>query len=377
MLDMKETQDTQYNTKNPTETPSSISHIPWIRSDLINRKKALQYYDTGDLVIIALFSALGGILSTFVGYIGRLINNLLLFPWGAGQIIAGLHIFWIIFIYLLTDRKVGTALLAGIIKGFVEFFTGSAHGILIILISGTQGLVIELFVIIFLSTNSKLIIAIASGFSSTSNVIIQQVLFFNSQLPLYFIAFISFISFISGVIFGGLLSLSMFNLFRKSTILNWKKPLKSHHQLKNIQIIRGTLILILVFCEVGVFSYLAFQNRYSIEVTGNVYNPYTFYISDFPQIQVEAELAGDVTHVPLRNYTGVSLLLVINTAQPKSENYVVKVIASDGYFQEFTSIEILNDPTIILTSSENGIRIVAGNYHGSYWVKMIRNIEIS
>lgn len=374
---MKDSQDKHYNNEDASENPSSIAYIPWIRSDLINRKTAPHYYDTGDLVIIALFSALGGILSTFIGYIGRLINNMFLVSFGAGQIVAGLHIFWITFIYLLTDRKVGTALLAGIIKGFVEFFTGSAHGILIILISGTQGLVIELFVILFLSTNSRLIISIASGFSSMSNVIIQQILFFNSQIPLYLIGFISLISFISGIIFGGLLSLSMFNLFRKSTILNWKKPLKGHTQLKNIKIIRIALIFILVVSEVGLFSLLAFRNRYSIKVTGNVYNPYTFYISDFPQTQVEAELNGTVTHIPPRNYTGVSLILAINTAQPKSESYVVKVIASDGYFMEFTSTEILNDPTIILSSYENGIMIVAGNFHGSYWVQMVTKIEIS
>lgn len=374
---MKESQDKHYKREDPSEDPSSPLHIPWIRSDLIRREKILHYFDTGDLVIIALFSALGGISSTFIGYLGRLLNSILLMPFGAGQILAGLHVFWIVYIYLLTDRKIGTALLAGIIKGFVEFFAGSAHGILVIFISGSQGLVIEVFVILFLSTNSKLIISIASGFSSMSNVVIKQILLFNSQIPLYLIGIISLISFISGIIFGGLLSLSMFNLFRKSTILNWKKPLKRPAQLKHIKTIRIALIILLVVGEIGVFSYLAYQNRYSVEITGNVYNPYTLYLADFTQIQVEAELIGDETYIPPRNYTGVSLRSVINKARPKSESYVVKIIASDGYFNEFNSTEILNDPTIILSSDETGIMIVAGNFHGSFWVKKVTKIEIT
>jgi len=357
---------------------SPISKIPWVRSDLVRLKKRQYYYETSDLVIIALFCALGGILSTFIGYLGNLINRILGIPFGGGQIIAGLHIFWIIFIYLLTNRKIGVAFFAGIVKGFVEFFSGSAHGILVLLISGTQGLIIEIILIIFLSSNNKLIISFASALASASNVFIQQLIFFNSQIPPLFIAFISSISFVSGFILGGLFPIAVFNLFNRSTVLNWRKIPKSPHHLKYIQILRISIVIILVIGEIGIFTFLLFQNRFSAQITGDIYNPYTYYPADFldRQITIEAELIGDVTYEPPKNYTGIPLYVLIENAQPISEIYTVKIIASDGYFIEFNSTEIEENPFIILTMDSTGLRLIAGHFHGSYWVKKVVHIDI-
>lgn len=355
-----------------------ISKIPWVRSDLIRRKKDQYYYETSDLVIIALFCALGGILSTFIGYLGNLINKILGIPFGGGQIIAGLHIFWIVFIYLLTNRKIGVAFFTGIVKGFIELFSGSAHGILVLLISGTQGLIIEIILIIFLSSNNKIIISFASGLASASNVFIQQLIFFNSQIPPLFIAFIGGISFISGFILGGLFPIGVFHLFNKSTVLNWRKTPRSPHHLRYIQLIRISIVIILVVSEIGIFSFLLFQNRFSAQITGDIYNPFTFYPADFldRQVTIEAELIGDVTHVLPKNYTGVPLYIIIEAALPISEIYLVRVSASDGYFIEFNSTEIQKDPSIILTMESTGLRLIAGNFHGSYWVQKVNNINI-
>lgn len=363
--------------KAPEDVPS-MSKIPWLRPDLLRRKKAQYYYETSDLVIIALFCALGGILSTFIGYVGNLINRVLGIPFGGGQIIAGLHVFWIVLIYLLVNRKIGVAFIAGIIKGFVEFFSGSAHGILVLLISGTQGLVIEIILIIFLSSNNKIIISFASGLASASNVFIQQLIFFNSQIPPLFIALIGIISFGSGVVLGGLFPIAVFHLFNKSTILNWRKTPKSSDQLKYIQLIRIGIIIILVISEIGIFSFLVFQNRFSAQITGDIYNPYTYYPADFldRQVTVEAELIGDVTYEPPKNYTGVPLLVIIETAQPISEFFIVRVSASDIYSVEFDSTEIQNDQSLILIMESSGLRLIAGKFHGSYWVQKVNRIEI-
>jgi len=171
------------------------THIPWIRPDLVKRKKKEPYFQTSDLVIIAMFSSLGGIFSTFVGYLANLLNTLIGIPFGGGQILAGLHIFWLVFIFLLTDRKIGVTFSAGIFKGFVEFFTGNAHGLLVILLSSSQGLIIELILLVFLATKRNSIVAIAAGFAGLSNVLLQQLIFFNSQIPLTFIVLIGIISF--------------------------------------------------------------------------------------------------------------------------------------------------------------------------------------
>ncbi|MFX1506407.1 MAG: ECF transporter S component [Promethearchaeota archaeon] len=360
------------------ENGSKYSKIPWVRPDLVHLKKRQYYYETSDLVIIALFCALGGILSTFVGYLGNLINRILGIPFGGGQIIAGLHVFWIVFIYLLTNRKIGVAFFTGIVKGLVELFSGSAHGILVLLISGTQGLIIEIILIIFLSSNNKVIISFASAIASASNVFIQQLLFFNSQVPLLFIGLIGGISFISGFILGGLFPIAVFNLFNRSTVLNWRKLPRSPHHLKYIQMIRVCIIIILVISEIGIFTFLLSQNRFSAQITGDIQNPYTYYPADFldRQITIEAELIGDVTYEPPTNYTGVPLYILIETAQPISEIYLVKVIASDGYYIEFNSTEIKDNPSLILTMESIGLRLIAGNFHGSYWVKKVVRINI-
>ena len=49
------------------------------------------YFSTKDLVTIALLSALGGVLSTYIGYLGNMVNHIIGVPFGAGQFLAGLH----------------------------------------------------------------------------------------------------------------------------------------------------------------------------------------------------------------------------------------------------------------------------------------------
>jgi energy-coupling factor transport system substrate-specific component len=330
------------------------------------------------LIIIALFSALGGIFSTFIGYLGNMINSLLFIPFGGGQIIAGLHTFWIVFIYLLARRKAGTALLVGTVKGFIEFFSGSAHGIIVVILSGSQGLIIEIFVILFLASENKRVLSIAAGLATSSNVLIQQIIFFNSQIPFYFIGIMLLISFISGFIFGGFLPIYIYDLFEESSMLNWRKPPHEVISQKNIKILRLAIIIIIILSEVTVFSFLIVRNQHSAQVTGSVYNPYTFYPIDFiGQFKtVEAELRGDVSYFPPKNYTGVPLSVIIARGQPIPQAYNVRISASDGYYAFFNSTTIDNDQTIILTSTEIGLRVIAGNFHGSYWVHKVNRIEI-
>ncbi|MCJ2532418.1 MAG: ECF transporter S component, partial [Candidatus Thermoplasmatota archaeon] len=89
---------------------------------------------TKDLVTIALLSALGGVLSTYVGYLGNLMNHIVGVPFGAGQFMAGLHVLWIILAIGITKKK-GAGTVTGALKGVVELFTGSTHGIVIVVVS--------------------------------------------------------------------------------------------------------------------------------------------------------------------------------------------------------------------------------------------------
>ena len=91
---------------------------------------------------------------------------------------------------------------------------------------------------------------------------------------------------------------------------------------------------------------------------------------------VEAELRGLVSNEPLKNYTGVPLYIIIETADPISEVYTVTILASDGYQVELNSTRINRDRSIILTMETNGLRLVGQNLPGNYWVKKVNRLEI-
>jgi ABC-type thiamin/hydroxymethylpyrimidine transport system permease subunit len=364
------------NSDNERDVPDR-SMIPWISSDLVKAKKSKPYFQTNDIVIIALFCSLGGIFSTFIGYFANLINSIIGIPFGGGQILAGLHIFWLVFIFLLVDRKVGVVLLAGILKGFIEFFTGNAHGLLVILLSSSQGLILELFFILFLGSRRKSVIIIAAGVAGVSNIVLQQILFFNSQIPIPFLLLIGIMSFISGLIFGGFLPLSIYHVFRQASILQWRKPSKMSPQFaRNLKYIRVSFIALLLISQVVMISYLMLQNQHSIQVTGDVYNPYTYYPNDFPHITIEAELVGDVTYIPPMNYSGVPLSVIVGWAQPERESYNILIKASDGYAVIFTNNNVSHNSNIIIISNLNSFALVAAGFHGSLWIKNIVSINI-
>jgi ABC-type thiamin/hydroxymethylpyrimidine transport system permease subunit len=196
------------------------------------------YFETSDLVIIALFASLGGILSAFIGHLGKLISLLIGFPKGGGQIFAGLHIIWFVLVLLNTNRKTGAVLLCGIIKGFIELFSASHIGVLVLYISIGEALVFEIIYFslsIFLKVKwQDLGIILAAGFAAISNIVIQINTFLGFALPLEILLLILVLCFISGMGFGGFLGLKFFQLFQQSGILNWRKdpeePNNSSHE---------------------------------------------------------------------------------------------------------------------------------------------------
>ncbi|MFX1282904.1 MAG: ECF transporter S component [Promethearchaeota archaeon] len=194
-------------------------------------KKPTYYYETSDLVIIALFASLGGVFSSFIGYLGKLFGLAIGFPQGGGQIFAGLHILWFVLVFLQTDRKVGTVILCGIIKGFIELFSASHLGIIVLYVSIGEALVFE---IVYFSLSilpkalkiESLILISAAGLAAVSNIVIRLNTFLGFALPLEIFILILGVCFISGVVFGGYLGLFLFQLFEQSRLLSWRKETK-------------------------------------------------------------------------------------------------------------------------------------------------------
>jgi hypothetical protein len=52
------------------------------------------------------------------------------------------------------------------------------------------------------------------------------------------------------------------------------------------------------------------------------------------------------------------------------------VIATDGYEVEFDLEKVLNDDQMVLIQEDDMLRLIAGNYEGGYWVKLVNRMVV-
>ncbi len=196
------------------------------QSSLSEGNKKSSYFKTEELVIIALFAALGGMSSTFIANIARAIFLPLGIP-GSGQIASGLHIIWFVLIYLMINKKIGAVLLSGFIKGFIELFTGNSIGIMAMIVAVGAGITFEVTIYLYtriIKTKSyqHIGIALAAGLASLSNIVIQLETFIGRNLPPEIFTLILVFSFLSGILLAGYLGIIIYNVFERSQILDWR-----------------------------------------------------------------------------------------------------------------------------------------------------------
>ncbi|MFX0168150.1 MAG: ECF transporter S component [Candidatus Hodarchaeota archaeon] len=343
------------------------------------------YLSTRDLVTIAVLSALGGALSTFVGYLGLLLNTAIGTPFGAGQFLSGLHAFWIILAVGLV-RKTGVATTTGLLKGLVEFFTGSTHGLVVVLVSLIQGLIVDIGFTMIKGRDSLPLYAIIGGASSASNVIVFQ-LFYFSGAPLLFLLLLVVLAFCSGIIFAGYFGHATTRLVRISRIYrmpsNTQEEPSSPSVWRRLGPYRLSALVFLIVIAFGASLYAVFVWRpvidpYSCDVTGSVTFPYKFSYTVFSsqEVIVEAELIGSVTHIPARNYTGIPLPLILSQAQPFNSATTLQVLASDGYSATFHLDEVIRNSEVILII-DNGLRLIAKDFPGEFWVQKVVSLVIT
>lgn len=143
-----------------------------------------------------------------------------------------------------------------------------------------------------------------------------------------------------------------------------------------------TVLLIGLFSTGAVYYYAAiFEPPWKgprCQVEGAVENPLSFHLSDFKhhETTISAELIGRVTHIPPQDYTGIPLKHIIKEAAPFDNAQNLRVIASDGYEVEFNLQEVLNDDKLVLIQEDDMLRLIAANYDGGYWVKLVNKIII-
>jgi len=343
------------------------------------------FLGTREIATIAILGALGGSLSAFVGYLGNLVNLALGVPFGAGQFMAGLHVFWLVLMRSIASKR-GVGTFGGTLKGLVELFTGSTHGLVIVLVSFVQGAIVDLAAEVGgapqdAGGSNQIVWWIVAGLSSASNVIIFQIVYF-SGAPWVYLAAITTLAFSSGAIFGGYFAWQTVFFVQDigiTAISAETPPLPESPVSRNIPAILFIIFLITGSLYYAVFVAKPFADPYACEINGNVANPFTYHNSDFVQqeVTIEAELQGAYTHIPPKNYTGVPLNVLIEQAEPLPEASIVRVEAKDGYSVEFSLSAVLSDDRLIVTKEEDsGLWLIADEYDGSYWVHKVANVLV-
>lgn len=336
------------------------------------------WLDVREIVLIALLSAVGGVLSTYIGYLGNLINRFFGVPFGAGQLIAGLHVLWPLLARSLIGRF-GSGTLTGVTKGLVEFLSGGTHGVVIVFISFVEGLLVDLGM--GMSRRRSLSVSMLSGTAASAlNVFLFQLIYF-SGVSIWFVLFMAGLSAVSGALFGGYLSWDLHRILVRSRMVRVPRDVERsmapswRRHLVTLSIVVGLL-------TGGVTYYLKVYDPFStpgtVRIEGSVSAPYVFDYRDWQDraIPVTAELQGATSYVPPREYVGVPLASILKEVIPKDDTSTVRVIANDGYEATFDLAAVLDDETVILSLEGGYLRLVAANYDGSYWVKRVKKIVI-
>jgi ABC-type thiamin/hydroxymethylpyrimidine transport system permease subunit len=348
------------------------------KTDRSNKK---YYLGNRDLLIIAVLSGIGGVMSTYVGYLGNLLNRIFAVPFGAGQFVAGLHVFWIILAAGLI-RRPGAASAAGLLKGIIELLTGSSHGIAIVLVSLVQGLLVDL-VLLICRRHTLISYMLAAGIGAASNVFVFQLIYF-SGAPLTYILFISLLAFLSGILLGGSFGHSVIEIVQQARPFRFSgksgtervKPQLSRFKLA----VTGCLVLILA-AGASYYYGAVFEPPWvgpQCRVEGDVEKTFSFQLSHFAEHEttITAELVGEVTRIPPQNYTGIPLHIILKEAGPLAEAQTLVVTATDGYTVEFALQEVMKDELMVLIHEAEMLRLIAGNYPGGHWVKMVNRLIV-
>ena len=173
--------------------------------------KPYRRFTSRELSLIVIFSAIGGAVSVPIGYAGNFIKTIPGLPIGSSQALSGLHVLWLIFAAVLV-RKTGSGTMTGVLKGLVEMFLFSYHGIFVLLISSVEGIMVDIVLTITRRTNTPSI-CLAGGLSSASNVAVTQFLLI-PHLPKAIFIFMYLTSFLSGLVFAGYLGKRVLDITR-------------------------------------------------------------------------------------------------------------------------------------------------------------------
>lgn len=340
------------------------------------KPKRRYYFTTRDLLIIAILGSLGGVLSTYVGYIANVINHLVGVPYGAGQIVGGLHILWMVLILAITGKK-GTGALGGLVKGFVEFISGSRLGVFVIFLSLVEGIFVEIG---FWPIKKYRGIAYmtAGGLGSLANVLAFQVAY-QVYDNIFLLGAVSLLAFISGVVFAGYFTGGIMDSLIDAGIVRREKEKKKAFSFSLPKAFAVGLGLLIVFSAIYYFGLVQLKgDPLEFTVTGKVAYTKDYYQPVYSDkfVTVYAKLDGSVTHLPAQNYTGLPVRYVLSDARVSPEATTVEFVGSDGVSHIYNLTGVMEDDDVLIVQEDGTLRIVAKGYTGSLWTRWLKMIKV-
>jgi len=378
------------------EVPADSAEPSW-RARLGGRRLT-----TRDIATIAVLAALGGVMSSYVGFLGTSLNRLIGVPMGAGQPLAGLHVFWIVLAVVLTDR-VGVGTSTGLLKGLVEMLSGSSKGALVVLLSLVAGLIVDL-VWAASPRRGAVTTAVAGGVSAASNIVVFLLFTSTYEGLVWLFLVLLAVAFASGIVLGGLLVTSVAMTLEQAGLLvragagGGTAPHATRGARRWAPATITVAAAVLFFGGAVLYYPMLIGNveqveEGTIEVSGRVDRPYSFDLGDFQGqlVTVEAELEGDFTHEPMRSYTGVPLRAVLERASVRPAATTVRVVGADGYgaqldFDLEEVMDTANASAYILVKEHGALpgggegdycRLVCKDLAGGWWVSWVVRIEVA
>jgi ABC-type thiamin/hydroxymethylpyrimidine transport system permease subunit/DMSO/TMAO reductase YedYZ molybdopterin-dependent catalytic subunit len=336
--------------------------------ETVARRRAY-YFSTRDLLMMAVLAALGGVASTYVQTLANAAHAALGFP-GATQVLAGLHVVWLVLAVGLTGKQ-GAGTVTGIVKGGVEFLSGNTHGILIILIDVVAGILVDLGMLPFRNKNSYFAHAVAGGIATASNVFVFQLFASvpSDMLAMSALLLVGIVSFISGVLLAGLLGKVLLDALRRAGVVKDQPTQAASHWV--FPAFLGTVSALTVLG--GIYLYYALQGPPEVRIVGAVAAPYSYNYGEQDQ-DLLVTIRETAKPGLIGTYTGIPLREIIARAQPADDATTVLVRGSDGYDFFIQMTELEENHQLILAQSGSGGDLtynVAGAKNSKAWVRNV------
>ncbi len=330
-------------------------------------------FSVRELVLAAAMASVGGAMSAYIGYLGNMINRFLGVPFGAGQILAGLHVLWPLLAAGLTGRR-GTGTLTGLAKGTVEFLMGGTHGVVIVLVSAVQGILVDLG----LSLSPRLALwayVVAGTGAAASNVFVFQALYFSGVPPAY-VLFMAGLAALSGALLGGWLSYDLLGALSRAGLS--RSPVARPGRARTWAALGAAFAI----AAGGGYYYLGIWEPLgegaSLRVGGEVEQPASFHYEEWTgqEVTVFAELVGAITYEPERPYTGVPVSAILRAVRPTEDASELVVRGRDGYAVRFPLEGLQDAQRVILVREGNRLRLVSPDHSGTLWVSDVVALEV-